>query len=107
MWLLGNRMGPRFSGALEIIHMYASNGPDPYTPAALVGVSTISGVEMGEFTKIFCNCGRIVDIDTFTYRRRLQMHKNIECATCRNRRIAEEIEHLDEHYGFIEGEEVF
>ncbi len=60
-----------------------------------------------DYTQIYCNCGRFVPIDTKAYRRRLSLHKPIECVACRNARIAAEIEELDEHYNVIEPESDF
>ena len=87
--------------------MYVDLSSYSHDSASDNGVFTKYNVGNDGFTKIFCACGRIVDIDTQTYRRRLSMHKDIECVTCRNSRIAAEIENLDEHYGVIEGEAVF
>ena len=86
--------------------MYVSCEPGFGIHAPLNGVFALSGTGISDYTKIFCTCGRITDIDTQTYRRRLGMHKQIECVHCRNARISAEFEKLDEHYGVIEGEEI-
>ena len=104
---LGNGMGPRFSGALELFQMYVNLETDYRISASIGSVSPFSDTGLTEFTKIYCSCGRFVDIDSQTYRRRTMMQKPIECTYCRNSRIAAEIESLDEHYGVIEGEAVF
>lgn len=44
------------------------------------------------FTKIYCSCGRFVDIDTRALKLKKALHKDIECAHCRNLRIAKELE---------------
>jgi len=46
-------------------------------------------------------------IDTKAYRRRLSLHKPIECVACRNARIAAELDCLDEHFNFVEPEPEF
>lgn len=76
--------------------------PDPFIPLDRVRNSTLFGTGLDSFTKIYCSCGRIVDIDTKAYRRKLALHKPVECAFCRNERISDEIDHLDAHYNFIE-----
>ena len=48
------------------------------------------------FTKIYCSCGRLADIDRMACKVKKSLHKDLECARCRNLRIAREIELLDE-----------
>ncbi len=47
------------------------------------------------FTKIYCSCGRLADIDRNAFRVKRDLHKDLECARCRNLRIAREIERLE------------
>ena len=47
------------------------------------------------FTKIYCSCGRLVDIDRNACKVKKNLHKELECARCRNLRIAREIEFLN------------
>ena len=77
---------------------------DPFVPAEDAHICALNGVGLEDFTKIYCSCGRIVDIDTQTYCRRLMMHKPVECYHCRNIRISAELDMLDEHYNVIEPE---
>ncbi len=48
------------------------------------------------FTKFYCSCGRFVDIDTKAVRLKKSLHKDVECAQCRNARIARELGLNDE-----------
>ncbi len=43
------------------------------------------------FTKFYCSCGRFVDIDSRAVKLKKSLHKDIECAHCRNIRIAHEL----------------
>ncbi len=70
-------------------------------------VRALPGLGLDSFKKIFCTCGRIVDIDADTYRRRTSLRKTVECSRCRNLRIASEIDMLDEHYNIVEPEPGF
>ena len=54
------------------------------------------------FTKIYCSCGRIVNIDRKSCSVKRKLHKTIECAVCRNLRIGRELDLLDEHYSVPE-----
>ena len=80
---------------------------DPYVPADDLHVQAFKDTGLDSFTKIYCTCGRIVDIDRETYCRRVSLHKPVECNRCRNRRISMEFDMLDEHYNVIEPEPGF
>lgn len=49
-----------------------------------------------DFTKIYCNCGRFVDIDSKALLLKQILHKPIECSHCRNLRIFRELSIFDE-----------
>lgn len=66
-----------------------------------------SDAEGVNFTKIFCPCGHIVDIDSQAAIRRRALGKGFECPACRNARISAELDALDHHYNFVESESVF
>ncbi|MDR3206232.1 MAG: hypothetical protein LBT41_03970 [Candidatus Methanoplasma sp.] len=53
---------------------------------------------MRSLTKIYCVCGRIVDLDAKEMNMKLSLRKNIECPVCRNARISRDIDCLDKHY---------
>ncbi len=43
------------------------------------------------FTKFYCSCGRFVDIDSNAVKLKRSLRKDVECAQCRNIRIAKEL----------------
>ncbi|MCQ2079832.1 MAG: hypothetical protein MJZ38_07250 [archaeon] len=49
-----------------------------------------------DFTKIYCNCGRFVDIDSKALLLKQLLHKPIECSHCRNFRISQELASFNE-----------
>lgn len=57
-------------------------------------------VMFGNFSrkKILCQCGAIADIDLAVVRLKHKLGKEVECMTCRNQRIARELEALDAHF---------
>lgn len=51
---------------------------------------------------VYCGfCGRIVILDRLEMGVRMKLGKELECASCRNRRIYKEIEDLDNHFNGI------
>lgn len=59
-------------------------------------------MEMGgchpEIGKVYCECGRIVDLDRSFISLKRKLGKPIECPSCRNNRISHDIEALDRHF---------
>ena len=55
--------------------------------------------------KVLCSCGAIADFDSAMASRKKVLGKIVECRTCRNRRIAEEMEAVDAHYNGEDGTE--
>ncbi len=53
--------------------------------------------------KILCLCGAIADVDSGIASTKKRLGKSIECRSCRNERIAQEMEDLRSHFT---GEEV-
>lgn len=47
--------------------------------------------------KALCDCGELADLDEEVIIRKKLLGKSIECRSCRNRRIAEELEPDDEN----------
>ncbi len=56
--------------------------------------------------KIYCSCGRIVDIDGGYFKRRMNLGKQVECSVCRNERVGREIDELNAHFMGIDEPEV-
>ena len=48
--------------------------------------------------KALCGCGALTDVDAEVLRRKAGLGKRVECAHCRNRRIASEHDFLERHY---------
>jgi hypothetical protein len=71
--------------------------------------SSIAEVELmfGPYSmnKALCGCGAIADLDIDTVRRKQGLGKRVECANCRNIRIAREKEILERHFLGLDEEE--
>ena len=52
--------------------------------------------------KVLCLCGAIADIDSAIASTKKRLGKSVECRSCRNERIAQEMEELRSHF---DGEE--
>ncbi len=61
-------------------------------------LAELGGYIAPELGKVYCTCGRIVDLDRSTINLKRQLGKPIECNSCRNRRISCEIDLLDRHF---------
>ncbi|HIJ00862.1 MAG: hypothetical protein PWQ88_300 [Candidatus Methanomethylophilaceae archaeon] len=61
-------------------------------------LAKIAGYGPLEWGKVYCNCGNIIDLDRGVIIRKRSLGKPIECSVCRNRRIAKEIEELNNHF---------
>ncbi|MDR1690599.1 MAG: hypothetical protein LBR42_01985 [Candidatus Methanoplasma sp.] len=46
--------------------------------------------------KIYCTCGRIVDLDRKEMNVKLSLKKDLECTKCRNARIAKELDAMND-----------
>ncbi|MCG7844103.1 MAG: hypothetical protein MIO90_01575 [Methanomassiliicoccales archaeon] len=53
---------------------------------------------------VLCACGALVRLDQGSVYRRRTMGKPVECRTCRNQRVAMELENLDNEFYDCEGE---
>lgn len=56
---------------------------------------------------VYCACGRIVALDRSEMKLKLALGKDLECTACRNRRISEEIDYLNNLYDGIITEESY
>ncbi len=75
---------------------------DPFIPQESMQYAMLFDDNASNFTKIYCSCGRIVNIDRKSCSVKRKLHKTIECAVCRNLRIGRELDLLDEHYSVPE-----
>jgi len=48
--------------------------------------------------KIYCDCGRILDLDSGYFALKQALRKKVECPFCRNVRISLEIQELNDHF---------
>jgi hypothetical protein len=55
-------------------------------------------------SKALCSCGEIAEMDSSVVRLKRRLGKDIECRTCRNERIAKELEALELHFSGQEEE---
>lgn len=53
---------------------------------------------MGKVSKVYCDCGAIVDLDRASTCLKHALGKKIECMGCRNMRIAADIDLLNQHF---------
>lgn len=81
--------------------------PDPYVPCGIDMNARIIPSGPDSFTKIYCRCGRIVDVDTGEFRVKKMLKKEVECPHCRNLRIAAELDMLGDHYMPLEEEPLY
>lgn len=61
-------------------------------------VDMLDGVSSFSMKKVYCPCGRIMDLDISYFNRRLGLGKPVECVRCRNIRISNEIDELNAHF---------
>jgi len=55
----------------------------------------------GPLMSVYCKCGRIVVLDRTEMRLKLSLGKELQCMRCRNQRISEEIDALNNLYNGI------
>lgn len=52
---------------------------------------------------VYCKCGRIVVLDRSEMKLKLDLGKELECMSCRNLRISQDIDSLNQHFeGIVE-----
>ncbi len=51
---------------------------------------------------VYCKCGRIVILGRAEMKTRLELGKELECVSCRNRRISMEIDMMNDHFNGVE-----
>lgn len=50
---------------------------------------------------VYCQCGRIVILDRSEMKLKLSLGKELECMACRNARISNEIDALNDHFNGV------
>ena len=74
---------------------YLSEGNSPQKNT---GIRTLDNSGPRSFVKIYCGCGRIVDLDKKEMNIKKALKKELECIACRNARIAKDIDFLNAYY---------
>ncbi len=68
---------------------------------------TLDGACSRDFIQIYCSCGRIVRLDREEVSLKIRLGKDLECTSCRNRRISWEIDMMNDHFDGILEQEAF
>lgn len=67
-------------------------------PSSCDYVNTLDSSKCTSFMKIYCSCGRIVNLDKREMTIKFALGKEVECPFCRNNRISHEIDELNSLY---------
>jgi hypothetical protein len=59
---------------------------------------TLDNMSPRSLVKIFCTCGKIVDLGKREMNIKLSLKKELECTVCRNARISKDIDMLNDHF---------
>lgn len=79
--------------------MYGMYAEDSVSHASeRVNTRTLDAITSSAMMSVYCNCGRIVVQDRSEMRLKLELGKELQCMTCRNARISEEIDALNRHF---------
>ena len=91
---------------INIGYDYSSNRIIPMGNAC---THSLDKVGPRSFVKIYCACGKIVDLDKKKIGMKKSLKKNIECTSCRNARISKEIDIMNEHFDgfFAEDDQIY
>jgi len=65
---------------------------------------TLDNIRIEGMMNVYCECGRIVWLDRLEMGLKLRIGKSLECITCRNKRISDDIDTLNRHFN---GENIF
>jgi hypothetical protein len=67
---------------------------------------TIDNVRKDDMSKIYCKCGSIVSLDKRSIRIKNALKKTLECPMCRNFRISNEIQYMNDLFSGTLDEEM-
>ena len=69
-------------------------------PAKNQASEVLGDVVLGDSPKgkVLCLCGAIADVDSGVASTKKRLGKSVECRSCRNERIAQEMEDLKSHF---------
>ncbi|MCL2510384.1 MAG: hypothetical protein FWF07_04815 [Methanomassiliicoccaceae archaeon] len=62
------------------------------------GIRTLDNVGLRSLVKIYCACGKIVDLDRKNMNIKKSLKKDLECTACRNTRVGKDIDLLNTQY---------
>lgn len=68
---------------------------------------TLDATASSMMMSVYCTCGRIVVLDRSDMKRKLSLGKELECMTCRNARISEEIDSLNNQFDGVTEEDAY
>jgi len=66
---------------------------------------TLDGIRPSGLTKIYCKCGSIIGLDRDHVMMKKKLKKTVECPSCRNTRISNDIEEIDNYFAGVVPEE--
>jgi hypothetical protein len=90
-------------GSVIIGYSYTSNRVIQQGDASIL---TLDSSGPRSFMKIYCACGKIVDLDKKKMNIKKSLKKELECTACRNARISTEIDLMNKHFdGSLSAEE--
>ncbi len=56
---------------------------------------------------VYCTCGRIVNLDRYEMQLKISLGKELQCTVCRNKRISQEIDFMNDLYNGLIDEESY
>ena len=68
-----------------------------YVPHPLASVK-LDDISADNEMCVYCMCGRIVTLDRSEMQLKLSLGKELQCTSCRNRRISQEIDYINALY---------
>jgi len=63
-----------------------------------ISIRTLDNIGPRSLVKIYCACGKIVDLDRKKMNIKKSLKKDLECSACRNIRIEKDIDLLNAHF---------
>lgn len=75
-----------------------------YIPRTYASV-TLDKLSMENEMCVYCSCGRIVNLDRHEMQLKISLGKELQCTHCRNLRISNDIQYLNDLYDGLIDEE--
>ena len=67
---------------------------------------TLDSAATSMMMSVYCSCGRIVVLDRSDMKLKLSLGKQLECMSCRNARISEEIDSINNHFDGVQDDDM-